>query len=122
MEYFFMLILIGIIIFSCVGKMNPQMLVMRGGNPGAMKDLTLYYAPWCGHCKRLMPEWEQVETILAADPAVKVNKINSDEFPHLAKREGITGFPTIVFANAQGKQTYKGDRTAQAIIDFVKNG
>jgi protein disulfide-isomerase-like protein len=96
---------------------------MTGGslNMPVGKDVTLYYAPWCGHCKNLMPEWVKVEHALKAHPHVRVNKINSEENPHLAHREGVKGYPTIILQTEGKKTQYKGDRTANDIISFVLN-
>ena len=94
---------------------------MTGGslNMPEGKDVTLYYAPWCGHCKNLMPEWDKVEQSLLGDSTVKVNKINCDENPKLAQREGVKGYPTIVLRNRGQKIVYDGKRTANAILSFI---
>jgi len=124
LDFFFMAILIAIIMFASIGKMNPHMLMVGGGAnmpTGAGKDITLYYAPWCGHCQKLEPTWNKVEQHLKSDPAVKVNKINCEEHPHLAKQEGVNGFPTIILKANGKKKIYQGDRSFNDIINFVKN-
>ena len=127
MEIYYVAICLVILVFAALGNMNPQMLTpsyyMTGGslNMPVGKDVTLYYAPWCGHCKSLMPEWIKVEKALKTHPHVRVNTINSEENPHLAKREGIKGFPTIILQTRGEKKQYTGDRTAKDILSFVLN-
>lgn len=42
-----------------------------------------FYAPWCGHCKKLTPEW--VKTAAEVDGIVKLGKINAEEFRDIGK-------------------------------------
>ncbi|CEG44200.1 RxLR-like protein [Plasmopara halstedii] len=83
--------------------------------------LVEFYAPWCGHCKALAPEWEQAALNLKG--SVKVAAIDGDANKHKSAEYGVKGFPTIkVFGpNAMGPEdsdTYQGERTASAITEF----
>ncbi len=83
--------------------------------------LVEFYAPWCGHCKQLAPEWEKAATRLAGD-GVKVGAIDATVHTQLAQRYGIKGFPTIKLFPAGPKsapQDYNGAREADAIVDFA---
>jgi protein disulfide-isomerase A6 len=63
------------------------------------KDIWLIelYAPWCGHCKALEPEWNQAASKLKGQ--VKFGKVDATEHKQLAQRFGVTGFPTIKYFN-----------------------
>jgi protein disulfide-isomerase-like protein len=52
-----------------------------------------YYAPWCGHCKQLAPTYKKVAASLKGK--VRVGAVECDANPELAKRAGITGFPSL---------------------------
>ena len=90
--------------------------------------LVEFYAPWCGHCKRLTPEWEAAATKLKG--LVKIAAVNCDDEKNkpLAGYFGIQGFPTIksfghrMEQSPDGKgvikkpQDYNGARESAAII------
>ncbi|ETW06795.1 protein disulfide-isomerase domain [Aphanomyces invadans] len=76
-----------------------------------------FYAPWCGHCKNLAPEWKKAAKAL--DGIVNVAAVDCDQHKELAGKYGVQGFPTIkVFGdNKRSPTDYQGQRTAQAIVD-----
>ncbi|CAG5122802.1 unnamed protein product, partial [Candidula unifasciata] len=87
------------------------------------KELWLveFYAPWCGHCQSLTPEWKKAASALKG--IVKVGAVNADEHQGLGGQYGVQGFPTIkIFGADKFKPTdYQGGRTAQAIVDAALN-
>lgn len=87
------------------------------------KMMVLFYAPWCGHCKKMMPEWDQFMEE-SKDGDVMVVKVNADEDKELAEKHGVKSFPTIKFySNGLDSEAeeYDGNRTASAFMEFVKN-
>ena len=76
----------------------------------------IFYAPWCGHCEKAMPEFIKVKENL---PDI-VNLVNSDvpENKELLKQYNIVGFPTIM--KKPGK-IYNGEREADKIIRWIMN-
>ena len=91
---------------------------------GVEPTFAMFYAPWCGHCKNAMPEFDK----LAENPpnGVKVMKINCDEESNkeLAKKQNIQGFPTIrYYKNGMDgdHQEYNGERTADGFMSFLNN-
>lgn len=76
-----------------------------------------FYAPWCGHCKNLAPEWKKAATALK--DIVKIGAVDMTEHQSVGAPYNIQGFPTIkIFgANKQSPQDYQGQRTAQGIVD-----
>lgn len=87
------------------------------------KDLWLieFYAPWCGHCKKLAPEWKKAANSLKGK--VNFGHVNCDSEKSLMSRFNVQGFPTIlVFAtDKESPVPYEGARTASAIESFARD-
>ncbi|XP_062197266.1 protein disulfide isomerase-like 1-1 [Phragmites australis] len=84
-----------------------------------------FYAPWCGHCKKLAPEYEKAAQLLSKhDPPIVLAKVdaNEDKNRPLATKYEIQGFPTLKIFRNQGKniQEYKGPREAEGIVEYLK--
>lgn len=76
-----------------------------------------FYAPWCGHCQRLVPEYQKAAQALSG--VVKVGAVNADEHRSLGGQYGVQGFPTIKIFGLDKKKPddFNGQRTAQGIVD-----
>merc|ERR1719159_1246303 len=78
-----------------------------------------FYAPWCGHCKRLAPVWEQLGDELHGQ--VNIAKVDVTENRAVGKRFSINGFPTLIYISPQkGKMAkYGGKRTLENLKKFA---
>ena len=57
-----------------------------------------FYAPWCGHCKNLAPEYAVVaETFKGSEASIVVAKVDADAHKDLAGRFDVKGFPTLKY-------------------------
>jgi len=82
-----------------------------------------FYAPWCGHCKHLAPEYVIVgEAMEKAKPNnLLVTKVNCVDHASVCTKYGVSGYPTIKFL-PKGSTTfedYNAGRTAEDIIEFL---
>lgn len=80
-----------------------------------------FYAPWCGHCKKLAPILDEVAVIFEKDPDVVIAKMDATT-NDIPSEYDVRGYPTLYFSSASGKVSqYDGDRTADAIISFINS-
>ncbi|KAK5663395.1 hypothetical protein OQA88_3824 [Cercophora sp. LCS_1] len=81
--------------------------------------LAEFYAPWCGHCKALAPEYEEAATQLK-EKGIKLAKVDCTEETDLCQQHGVEGYPTLkVFRGLDNVSPYKGQRKAGAITSYM---
>ena len=81
--------------------------------------LVEFYAPWCGHCKKLAPEWDKAAAALKGE--AQLVKVDCTVETETAQKYEINGYPTIkVFRDGQLAGDYDSGRTADAIVKYVK--
>ncbi|CAH0478774.1 unnamed protein product [Peronospora belbahrii] len=81
--------------------------------------LVEFYAPWCGHCKSLEPEYKAAAKRLKKYARLGAVDVTANE--QLAFKYQIKGYPTIKEFGAKKKrpQDYRGGRTTQEIVEYV---
>lgn len=130
---------------SCV--FLPSILNFREDfeDPAVNKDekqkavFAMFYAPWCGYCKKTKPEWDRVAkenpnlmtAIDCTDGNAKVygSKLSKEKAlsgKEMAEGHKITSYPTIRFfknglEDVKNYVEYTGERTADSFREFVKN-
>lgn len=82
--------------------------------------LVKFYVPWCVHCKRLAPAYEEAARILNSTNLV-LAEINAQENTKAKTDWAIKGYPTMLLFN-DGKfiEKYTGTRDSHSISEYMK--
>ncbi|CAH8623356.1 unnamed protein product [Dicrocoelium dendriticum] len=83
--------------------------------------LVMFYAPWCGHCKKLKPDFESAyKEITESRQNVLLAKVDCTVHNSLCSDHGVTGYPTLkFFSNGVLSGSYEGERNKAAIVKYV---
>ena len=84
-----------------------------------MSLFCLFYCR-CGHCKTLAPVFEEVAQELTG--ITNVAKVDVMANRDLGTRFDIKGFPTVLFFSKGHLYTFKGKRTTEDLVEFVRGG
>ncbi|XP_055381248.1 protein disulfide-isomerase TMX3 [Condylostylus longicornis] len=77
--------------------------------------LVMFYAPWCAHCKRAEPVFNQVGQAVHTSN-IRVGRLDCTRFPSVDRCRQL---PTILFIKGNQEFIYQGDRTKEDLIDFA---
>jgi len=80
-----------------------------------------FFAPWCGHCKKLKPDWDKLmaEFNSSATQLVADVDCTADGKP-LCDANGVKGYPTLKYGDPSDLQDYQGGRTFDDLKTFVE--
>lgn len=83
--------------------------------------LVEFFAPWCGHCKRLAPEYENGADLLKdRNSKARLAKVDATVETKSKDQYQIRGFPTLLlFQKGKMVEKYQGERTGLAIANWV---
>ena len=105
--------------------MGPKPPPMGGGGPsGEDVNLVLLYAPWCGHSKRMLPDYERIKSEYDGK-TINGKKINiimydSDVDKDKVKEYGVRGFPSLFFEKNGNRESFP-HREYEKIKSFLEN-
>uniref|UniRef100_A0A146LCP2 Protein disulfide isomerase-like 2-2 n=1 Tax=Lygus hesperus TaxID=30085 RepID=A0A146LCP2_LYGHE len=80
-----------------------------------------FYAPWCGHCNNMKPEWDKLAEAYPVSGKTIIASLNADEFKTIAANSNVYGYPTLIYY-PKGNKTgvhYDGERSISAFKKFM---
>jgi protein disulfide-isomerase len=91
-----------------------QNLVTMSQEPWFIK----FYAPWCGHCQAMAPNWVQLGKEMKGK--LNIGEVNCDAETRLCKDVKLRGYPTILFFRGGERVEYDGLRGLGDFVTYAK--
>ncbi|CAM6128113.1 unnamed protein product [Calypogeia fissa] len=79
-----------------------------------------FFAPWCGHCKKLAPTWEELGKSLEGEDGVEVGLVDCTLQKKTCSSVDIRSYPTLkIFYNGEDIKKYSGPRDLESLKKFA---
>ncbi|XP_056406664.1 protein disulfide-isomerase [Hyla sarda] len=122
-----LVILVAFLVRADIPEENDVLVLKKDTFDKALENdflMVEFYAPWCGHCKALVPEYEKAAKKLKEEGSkIRLAKVDATEESELAQEFGVRGYPTIKFFKNGDKSSpkeYSAGREAADIINWLK--
>jgi len=87
------------------------------------KDRTIFvkfFAPWCGHCKKIKPDWDRLTADFEGAPSALIGEVDcTSSGKTLCEKFGITGFPRLMWGKGDNLEQYSGARNYNELKEFA---
>ncbi|PRW61379.1 thioredoxin domain-containing 5 [Chlorella sorokiniana] len=84
--------------------------------------LVKFFAPWCGHCKRLAPTWDQLGDAFKDSDRVVIASVDCTEQKEVCTQAEIRGYPTLkVYHGGKAVDSYRGGRDLESLKAYVQD-
>ena len=98
-------------------KLEQSLKLQKGGSD--RKEVYLFKADWCGHCKAFKPVWEELEKNYKNKYTFKV--YDADKNKNEISQWQIGGFPTVIAKNGKNATEYVGPRDYDSLKTFFES-
>ena len=80
-----------------------------------------FFAPWCGHCKKIKPDWDKLIDDFAGSDTQFIGDVDcTTEGKPVCDEHGVKGFPTLKYGDPSDLQDYQGGRTYEDLKKFAE--
>eukprot|EP00568_Trieres_chinensis_P009721 CAMPEP_0183307462 /NCGR_PEP_ID=MMETSP0160_2-20130417/17386_1 /TAXON_ID=2839 ORGANISM="Odontella Sinensis, Strain Grunow 1884" /NCGR_SAMPLE_ID=MMETSP0160_2 /ASSEMBLY_ACC=CAM_ASM_000250 /LENGTH=221 /DNA_ID=CAMNT_0025471051 /DNA_START=117 /DNA_END=782 /DNA_ORIENTATION=- len=81
-----------------------------------------FFAPWCGHCKAMAADWEQLGDEWKGHAIGLIAEVDctTDDTEALCEDNDIEGFPSIKYGDMLALEDYEGGRDYDSLSVFAK--
>ena len=95
---------------------------VKEGFETSNSKLILFYADWCGHCKKFKPIFDEElkQLISSSNIPVQLESIDGDKNPEITSKCNVTAYPTLILEVNNKLINYDGQRKSEDIIQFIK--
>jgi len=85
-----------------------------------------FYAPWCGHCKSLAPDWDKLASTYQSNNNVAIVSVDctDEDNQKLCADHDVSGYPTLKYfldGDASNGEYYQGERKLETLVSFVED-
>ncbi|CAI5468687.1 unnamed protein product [Closterium sp. Yama58-4] len=80
-----------------------------------------FYAPWCGHCQKMAPDYDKFGAAFKETASVVVGKVDCDKHKKLCSEYKVKGYPTLKWfpKGASSPEDYTGERSVDDLVAFT---
>lgn len=109
-----------------VASANASVTSLTPDNYDALTDgktvFIKFFAPWCGHCKKMAPDWEKLAAEWEGHASGLIAEVDcTTEGKPLCDANGVKGFPTLKYGDPTALDDFQGGRDYNALSTFAKD-
>ncbi|XP_055390111.1 thioredoxin domain-containing protein 5 [Condylostylus longicornis] len=79
-----------------------------------------FYAPWCGHCQKLAPTWEELAESMKHLSKLRISRIDCTMFRPICQEHGVKSYPTLLwFKDGEKVEKYSGSRSLEDFKAYI---